>query len=410
MNFYFVDDKGSPPIKRLISYCVYKNVPISIKMIKSILEIPNDKNSFYLKSIFSYSNLISLFDEIKLLRNKYRNLEISIAIGGAGLFSINFEQIRAIYPEIKFIILGEGEDLFSKITQREIQPGVYTNSVEIESYKILPDLAKTIDGINISFDKTNCAWNKCQFCYHSSNVKINDFSKILSEVLYYYEIGVRKFNIIDNFLVFGKFYRLLDELLLRGINDVCFYLMGVHVNSNWNRMHEYVPKFKHLVTDIGVGFEFLDNEVLSLYNKGTTVEKITDFSNYFYDLGVHFSPFFLASLPKISDKNIENNFSNLDKIYHTFYHINLSHFLLSDELPIFKEQDKYEIKIKNKYDMSNHKEGLEKIETNYYNFLSYNKDRGLYLTRQQEFDRYSYLLNKQKTSLAKSTFLVGNQS
>jgi len=350
-----------------------------------------------------------LFKTIEYFRENKKN--ISIILGGAGLYGFNLEEMIKYYPEIKYIVVGMGEKIFAKIVKNSLDPGIYyEKSFDIEKYRMIDMFINTLDDMNISFDRSHCLWGKCKFCHHSNSVTPNSFDEVLEEVLYYYDKGIKKFNVIDNFLIFNKFYKLLDELLLRNINDVSFYLMGVHVQSDWNRIHEYVPKFQKLITNIGVGFEFLDDEILKLYNKRSTVKRIFEFSEYFYNNGVRFTPFMLASLPSVSDKNIMLNNENFEKIYNQVYHVNLSHFLLSPSIQIFNEKEKHGIKLNKNYTMKDFSLKLEKISTDYFDFDTFNKDKNTFFSRKEELNRYSHLLKNNKVSLARTSFLNGESS
>ncbi|MCF7870405.1 MAG: radical SAM protein [Candidatus Omnitrophica bacterium] len=372
MNLFF---EKNTSIMKLLSYVYYKGKRFSAEEVEDITQVENSEKSYYLFGVYYYKDINTLINNIKKAKEYFHEIKFNIIIGGFGLYGLDFEELKKLFPEINYIILGKGEKLLSKILDNNLQPGLYLEKEKIEPYNILPSFIKNFKRVEISFDNSRCVWNRCKFCHHSTIPKshVNEVKDVFEKIVYNYNIGVRKFYFYDNFLIFNKFYKLLDLLLENKMTDINFKIFGVHVKSNYNKLHKYLPKFNNLISDLSVGYEFLDDKILRKYDKGITVRDILKFDEYVSKNNIKTNVYLLYGLPGANENNINNHFNNLKKINSRFF--NTSFFLLNEKIYMFKHLDEFGIKLKRKYTLKDYMYTMPEIHTYNWDFETDGKSR-----------------------------------
>lgn len=197
------------------------------------------------------------------------------------------------YPFADYIVAGEGELSLEKIVETEKNrkrkdnpETVFMQSPDIDltetgypDYSILnPDYYLFVDPLK-GFVKTNTVFTvrgcpyQCKFCFANRNYRRRPPDKVIEEIKYLYEKGVRQIIVNDETLTQNRkfFFELTDRITDLGYNDLMFQgltradriteeIASRLAESNFKRMY--------------VGVESGANKILRIIGKNTTVEKI----------------------------------------------------------------------------------------------------------------------------------------
>lgn len=367
------------------------NVDISINEFtdfKQFRDIENSPNSFVLLSAPFFELWWPIDNIIENLRigNPYK--KYNLLLGGGSILQYFPESILQFYPEIDHIKYGRGEVFLEKILNggkeelNKYPQVINADNEKINSYEINPFFIQKYQKsglIYLSYNGYKCFWNKCEFCCHVlPDGMINDSNQVYKQIKFYREKhNIKKFFIVDNYLIWKNFFNTLDLLLADGLNDIEFELHGAHINSNYKKITEYIPKFgSNFISDVGWGIEFLDDEILELYNKGTTVDKIMEHGKILNDIGVDLKAYTLLGLPMVGQKHIDNMWENLQKydIYVKYYRN--SFFTLDSFLNVYKDPEKFGIEIHSPTKLNIQFESRYPIMTKIYGFKTLNPDTG----------------------------------
>ena len=412
-NIYYLDNHTSFGIKHVLSYYL-QSKPLSITGIPIIsntpdvlynlfdtknnpdfANIPNEKTTYFMFSVKSTNDYYYVFEVIKYLREMFPVINIKIIIGGAAIESIDVNSLIVNYPEISYLVYGKGEEIFSKIIDDQLTNGVYYDKDFdiIKPYIVLPPFLQNVNEISIFFEGNVCKWGRCQFCFLEKEKSLKKTAlDVAKQIMYYYKNhNIKIFNIYDLYLNFGILKELLDILISVGITDVSFKSIGMHLKSDFKLIAPYFKVFKTLFLDTGWGVEFLDNDILDLYQKNITVEDVFEVAKITNGIGMPFSAFMLNGLPNVSDDNLKNNLDNLMKLDEYVYKYKVSFFILNNKVPVYRKPDIFKIKLLDKFTLHDFDYNLPEIETYLYNFESL--INGKYLTRREEYSRYEDILN-----------------
>jgi radical SAM superfamily enzyme YgiQ (UPF0313 family) len=394
---YFDEQNGFLPSVGLYSVLSYaseysqkKIKLISIINYKDFEKIENNSNSFVAISLTS-SLHFSEVEKVLFSLKKIKDKKFTIVVGGYGIYKLDENDLKKKWPEINFIIIGKGEELFNKILNREIKEGIYYNKTEISKFSVIQeDLLNRIEkkrSIPISISGTTCKWGKCSFCSHNYSYGKAEhgpyaFYKMIE---YYYKKGYSNFYITDNWLDFDRFYETLDFLYSNGITNISFKIVGCNLNSNWKKLENYINKFdKNTFTGLMWGIEWLDDIVLKRINKGITVKRIFEHASFMNNLGIELIPCLMFGLPLITDDEINVMYNNLleyDKYVSTYCP---SFYRLLPNSFIYKNLDKWNIKITDQHKTNTEIQILEKT----YDFNILNPSTGEWLTKEENMLRY----------------------
>jgi len=381
-----------------------KNSEYSINEINEINELDNfenKENTFILISIpfFHQINILDIIiNKLKFLVDNIENKKYKIILGGAAVPQIVPETIHEYFPEIDYIVFGHGEEITKKIINGEINiPGVYNGNeypYKLDSFHEF--FTNKLTKIPIIIDGLKCPWNKCKFCIHSTddkiNLSVNDTITIIKD---YYNMGKKDFYICDNWLNMNKFYKILDILLAEGMDDIQFELFGVHITSNYKKLIEYIPKFKNnLITTSTWGVEYLDDEVLDLYQKGITVEKIFEHGKFMKESGIELEVYMLMGLPGLKQHNIDLMYENLLKYDKYVSSYRYSTFTLDSNIDVFKNPNKYGLKIGKQSTLNYQFQISKPLLSTIYSYEIYNYEESKFISSEDNIKRYKHIIDK----------------
>jgi len=385
-NLYYFKNEINLGIENIISYYLNFSDDILINNInEDFSNIIDDELSYLLFSIRTTKEYQKLFGYIDLMRNLY-SFKFKIIIGGGAVDTIDLSELLQFFPEINFIVIGRGEEVFKEIITNNLLPGIYYDNdfKNIEYYVSNKIFLNNKNEIIISFDGNDCAWDRCDFCQLSNNEKYkNSIETILNKIIYYTSNNIKRFFIIDNYLNINKFIKLLNLLLDNNISNIEFEISGIHIQSNIKLLKPFINKFKFI--NMGFGVEFLDDEILKLYNKGITVSQIENSINICYDLGINYSTFLLFGLPLVKQINIDNFYKNLEKLDSKIFNYRISYFNLNEKIKMFNNLEKFKVRLLDKKCIEYNN---LKIKTCNFNFESFNDDYNCYFDEQSTINLY----------------------
>lgn len=412
MNIYYLADHDNPKFNlglySVLSYYVSSNPNKQISIYEQLnlddfYNIINDENSYVLVSISFFAEFWKLDEIMKRLR-KLSSKKYNLVIGGSVIMYFYYDELIKYYPELDFVVEGKGEITLANILNKKLKPGFHKDNLsKIPIYFLSDFFVKKMQNVSIpvTLEGTNCIWNKCDFCHHhDQDGHRNSPDEIFQLIKYYYtKYNKRDFFITDNYLILQKFYKLLDMLISEGMSDIQFNSTCIHIQSNYKKLGYYVNKFSRRIFGSGAGWgvEFLDDDVLKMYHKGTTVEKILEHAKFMSDINMPYYSFMLLGLPNLSNKNIQNGLDNLIKYENLFEKCVLSHFSLDSNMRMFHEPEKWNIQILDHIFLDSHSDSIYKIKTKVHNYNVLDLDSRKWISRLQylnKFHRHEELLRK----------------
>lgn len=401
MNFYYYYDVTKPISNTgylgLLSYYMDKHPGRKINIneytiFDNFSDLNNKEDSYVLLSFPFFEDWWKIDIILEKLKKSFSEKKYKILLGGSALYQIVIDDIKKYYPEIDYIVIGRGELLFEKIINNEIKPGIYKSENITPFYKIHPMfLNKTDAQLLLTLDGATCSWGKCSFCFANYEKKVYDVDQVFEIIKYYYQIFNRKnFYFTDNYLNPQKLYNLLDKLLLEGIDDITFNGLGMHINSNYKRLKDYIPFFKNkLMGDVKWGVEFLDDDILNIIKKGTNVQKIFEHANFMQDNNLELWVYLINGLPLIGQKNIDNHINNLIKYDKYVKHYSISSLTLEENMEMFKMPEKYGLEILDRTALNFQYKSKYPILTTIFGYNILNPDTGKYLSAKENLERFN---------------------
>lgn len=374
------------------------------------LEIENSSENYIFFSYLNHNNFLLLLDLVKCLREKFREVKINIVMGGISIRYIDVHQLMQEFPEVKYVLMDYGEELSKMLIEGKLKPGIYdeNDSHKINKYRLDKEYYNYLDCHLLVFNGgSNCS-NECKFCQKNKRFlrEKNTTEDVFKEVRDLYNLGHKKFFIYDNYLDNEKFINLLKMCLDHNIYDVKFSSIGGHVSEDFKSLYSGVIKewqdrtgTSFPLKNIGIGVEFYSQEVLDLYNKGTTLYQINKTINDLNELGLYYSVYIMHSLPGVSQKSFLEHKRWVEDHSPELKSVGLNYFKISYYSRMWNELDKFKIKLLDKYTVSDYfKPTVIKpiIDTHHYNFLAWDDEYGRYITREESYQKYKEIKYKCK--------------
>ena len=286
------------------------------------------------------------------------NVEYKYLIIGGHYSSIKYEQMLSKYPEINYIIVGDGETALPQLIyflegdntyQLDEIPNlafivrgeVIRTQVKYEDMKTLPKVSYDGHYDRLSYETVRgCAFN-CKFCTWDAGIKCfryKDSERIIEDVKEYIEEnGISRIEINDSTFFF-PFHRI--EPVIDG-----FTKLGVHWKAH---CRADVPWTDELVEKLGksncdilqIGFESMTDRVLTNMNKRTTAQMNSFTNKMLSKTRIDTVVSFIIGFP---DETIEEFQNTWDYLLSEFEgHFYLFVFEMEDKsLDLWKEREKY---------------------------------------------------------------------
>ena len=264
-------------------------------------------------------------DVITLLK-KY-NRDIITMMGGAHVSALPDQTIQD-YPDIDYVVVGEGEESIKKIVREKPEERVvYSESVQdldtlaaparhLLNYNDYvasdPDLGMIkVDALETS---RGCP-SRCTFCFHlhGNKVRLRDVQKIVDEIeKSHHETGANLFHFFDDTFTLKKerAIAICNEIIRRKLKLAFYCFTRADTISK-----DLLEKMKEAgFIRITLGIESGNQEMLDRYNKGTKLEDYERAYHWMIDLGIETRGSFIIGGPNETHRTIKDSIKFAKKL------------------------------------------------------------------------------------------------
>ncbi|MCX7942903.1 MAG: cobalamin-dependent protein [Deltaproteobacteria bacterium] len=374
---------------------------------KGTIDLVSYQNEFLSKILsnnpiaIGFSTYCWNIDTTLILIKKIKKIRPNIKIILGGKYALLEYLLR--YPEIDFIIRGEGEIAFKTLLENHL------NKINIKgiSFKIQNrlidggegDIVKDIDDIpspfteniiipnqyNMMIELSRGCLNNCGYCNWNSNKSLRYHSKkrIKEEIMYAISRKVKHITIIDsainyNIILLNRFSNIIKHSPKNQLT-FSYNLRYEHIDDNQIKYLKEIPSFQVLV-----GLETINHKALNTSNRSQL--NIPLFENSIRLISSYCSPLIgiILGLPNDNPNEFKKTLhfvENLNKrLNHKIGGVLVSLLQVFPNSLLFAQRDKYKIKT--------HKKGVPYIISN----ITWNRNQLRLI--------YSWLKNfSQKSSL-----------
>lgn len=374
------------------------------------------ENNYLLLTVISSNEFIQ---SVKfLMKHKFKN--IKTIIGGQYVnFILHPEKLLTLYD---YVIVGKGENALLNIITKKLPKSVYYDKdfdIIPKHYITNPVILKNLTSVLLTIKGDVCSYNKCEFCDQVKKTSTKQFYTLDENInlIQYYRnnSNIQLFIFYDNIMQVSDLKYLL-QTLPEG-RKISIVIYGMRVSDSYRDLTKYLRPDIQLF--IIWGHEFYDNEILSYFNKGITIEQILDSIIWCEENKIPYLGNLIKGLPLVQNKHIRNHLS----FYKHYWDKKIipsnkfNEFMLSDSTRIINKLDVFKIKLKNRLRINNFWKGWElpenfaKLETIYYDFDMYDEDEKKYVDREFTYSKYDKLFKMYDFILKQNNikFSLGNQ-
>lgn len=313
---------------------------------------PNDPAKF--DAVF-YSALFSpdiLIHGRHSIIQKRQHPECKTIIGGAAMFCLNDTQLRILSEIFDYVCIGyDVEYLITNVIEDIKKPGTDSISKRIKANglgKIQPNYELVaIKPFITVYSGHGCNWGKCKFC-NSANLYGQQYHcRPAMEIAHDFErISQSNGNINDVMLS-------SDSFTQKGIKELASCLMQRTVNVPYNIMlrgERWVSEeLGELLrqsgcTDVFIGAESLNDEILKVLNKGLNTENI---ANAIRNLSQYVKVIvgLILFIPGVTEKQLDEQLVTIEKLLPNVNSIEPEILSVVQETEFANNPEKYGIKL-----------------------------------------------------------------
>jgi anaerobic magnesium-protoporphyrin IX monomethyl ester cyclase len=276
---------------------------------------------------FEYKYSYNLIERIKAFRP-----QTPIVVGGPHVFVLR-ESVLRDCPAIDYAVVGDGEQALVRLCQgemplEEMRGLVYRRDGEILSGPST-SFIENLDSVSfprfVGFEMNRYARemplitsrgcpHRCIFCPNSrlaQGFRARSASHVVDEIQYWYERGIRKFNIDDdNFtLIKDRVYEICDEIERRGLKDLFIRCANGLRADRVDR--PLLARMKEVgVREVGIGADGGNDRVLQeVVHKGETMQDIENAIQAALDVGLQVKLFATLGNPGETLADIQDTFA-----------------------------------------------------------------------------------------------------
>ncbi len=365
-----------------------------------------DPDSIYCLSIGSLGDIRMVENLFFMVRNsKEQPVGFpKFILGGPAFSSIDCDRLLKEFPEISYIVVGEGyqaleQCLISKPTERVIRGDDYDKVRRVDLNRSYPWHVER--PIPVSMGEIACSWGRCRFCHHldaesPARMSVEEFCKQLID--YHYQYGWKSFYIYDNHLDPDELAAILEYLKSNKIT-LNLDVFGMRLKKNFIPLAKLMRE-TGMVRFIGWGLECYSQNVLNLYRKGTKLSIIPDILQAAVDGGAKSIVYILLGLPGCEAEDYQATYRFLKqniKKTGMIHQVLISWFLLSSQIVDKMSCDRIQFQLKNHYSLNeyfgNHDE-LPGVETIFKDFNHRDMQSGKWVSRDSLFLNHREILSK----------------
>lgn len=342
--------------------CIYKTIDLENVWNNREIEKFLNVDMIFLSTTF-ICNFKDLDYVIKCIKNNYPN--IPIVIGGQ-FSNLKFKKIMEMYPEVQFILRGDGEiaipefiknynnQNFSNIPNLvwRDKENVIANELQLIDLDTVAATELKEKSSTIYYESMRgCAFS-CKFCsFPSASPKwrYKSAKKIAEDWIYYKDkFNIKRVKAMDSAFTFPphRLQELISILTDKNIEWEAYSRADVITTKEKIEMLE-----KAKCRLLSIGFESLSDETLKKMNKRITASQnrlANELLNN-YTKEMDFRGSFIVGFPGETEEDFKLTHDFLVYEYKKQFH--LSVFSLVDEtMPIWRDADKYNLRV---YDLDN---------------------------------------------------------
>lgn len=321
-------------------------------------KMPCEMDIVLLSTTFMWSeNMIHMAIEWVKQNVQYRYLVLGGQYG-----SLKHKTILDVYPEVDYMILGDGETAMpvlirylqgdSKMQLEDIPNLAFMEEGKIHYtkslYENLEELPKiTYEGHfdRLSYESVRgCAYN-CAFCAWNAAAKkfrYKSAKKMIKDIKEYVEEnGISRIEINDSTLLFphDRTEELVEGLTRLGVH------WKAHSRSDIPLNKALIKKLDNSKCDIlQVGFESMSNRILENMTKRNTAEQNRRFNEAFRDSKIDIVASFMIGFPDETEEEFQDTANYI--IYEHYGHFYLFVFEMEDKsMPLWKKREQYGLEL-----------------------------------------------------------------
>lgn len=345
--FYPIDEGPSPPLGLGYLAATLENADIEVR-IYDLAVYPYSKESlasvleeFQPQFVGATAVTMSFDHAIQVIGDtKDINPEIITVMGGPHV-SFCAEETLSLFPELDFVVLGEGEETILRLIDAwqgkqqydQIEGLAYRNGTEIVSTGMkqpcfdvnsLPIPARHLiplgryRALNSSINMTTsrgCPF-KCIFCVGrkmvGAKVRYRNAKSVVDEMALLAELGFHQINIADDLFTANKKHciEICDEIMNRGLKVKWSSFARVDTVSP-----EVLKKMQAAgCTAVSFGLETANAEILKTIKKGITLPQILEAIEMCNDAGISPNGSFILGLPGETPETLKETIEFGEKI------------------------------------------------------------------------------------------------
>jgi radical SAM superfamily enzyme YgiQ (UPF0313 family) len=266
---------------------------------------------------------LTLYDALLVAKYcKEWNHNVVTVMGGAHC-SI-YPQETASFPEIDYVVCGEGELPFLRVLNgvagKILEPEIIEN-IDLKPFpaRNLIDLSKYHSVLNKKLT-TSCITSAgcpmaCTFCYqphYGKKIRMRSAKSVVDEMEAISKMGIGEIEIMDDTFTFDR----------QRVIDICLDIVKRDLKIDWNirtrvdKVDEYLLMCMKLAgcKRINYGIESYVPETLKTLRKGFTVEQINNAVKWTKAVGIEVQGYFMLGSPDETYEQMKQTINQANKV------------------------------------------------------------------------------------------------
>ncbi|MBW2592633.1 MAG: cobalamin-dependent protein [Deltaproteobacteria bacterium] len=327
--FYPISETPSPPLGSAFIAAVLENAGIEVKLLdfvvypysKDILE--TEVNNFQ-PDFVGLTSVTMTFDNAIGIVKDVKNVDPNIiTVMGGPHVTFCAEETLGLYPELDFIVIGEGEETIVELTRTarndrkwadvkgiayrdgsravitEARPFTDVNTLPLPARHLTPLGRYRALGMPISMTSSRGCPFHCIFCVGrkmvGAKIRYRNARNVVDEMEYLSTLGFHQINLADDLFTANKkhCHEVCDEIIRRGVNIKWTSFARVDTVST-----DVLIKMKAAGCQaVSFGIESANAQILETIKKGITLKQVVDAIKMCNTAGIMPHGSFILGLP-----------------------------------------------------------------------------------------------------------------
>jgi len=327
--FYPISETPSPPLGLAFLAAVLENAGIKVKLLdfvvypysKTILE--TELNSFQPDFVGLTSVTMTFDNAIGVVKDVKDIAPDTITVMGGPHVSFCAQETLNLYPELDFIVIGEGEETIvelARMAQGEcsranikgiayrddsrtittgVRPFIDVNTLPLPARHLIPLGRYRALGMPISMTSSRGCPFHCIFCVGrkmvGAKIRYRNAGSVADEIQYLCTLGFHQINLADDLFTANK----------KHCHDVCDEIIRRNLNVKWTSFArvdtvstDVLIKMKAAGCQaVSFGIESANARILKTIKKGITLKQVVDAIDMCNTAGIMPHASFILGLP-----------------------------------------------------------------------------------------------------------------